>query len=87
MVDYKCGHKTDGVIILDDNLLSMSAYLDWVSSVGLNGDKSQCWECYCKSGTQDNKQVNSPKKSEGEVLASNKNSPSGNSKDIKGVGK
>ncbi len=53
MVEYKCGHKTDGVIILDDNLLSMSAYLEWVDSVGLNGDKSQCWECYCKKDTQD----------------------------------
>ncbi len=48
MTEYKCGHKTDGVIILDDNLLSMSAYLEWVESVGLRGDKSQCWECYCK---------------------------------------
>lgn len=48
MVDYKCGHKTNGVIILDDNILSMTAYLDWVDSVGLNGDKTKCWECYCK---------------------------------------
>ena len=48
MTKYKCGCKTDGMIILDDNILSMSAYLDWVDSVGLNGDKSQCWECYCK---------------------------------------
>ena len=48
MVKYKCGHETDGVIILDDNILSMSAYLDWEDSVGVNGDRSKCWECYCK---------------------------------------
>jgi len=48
MVKYKCGHKTNGAIILNDNFLSMTAYLDWIDSVGLNGDKTKCWECYCK---------------------------------------
>jgi len=58
MTDYKCGHKTDGMIILDYNILSMSAYLDWVNSVGLNGDKSQCWECYCKESSQSSEETN-----------------------------
>lgn len=47
MTKYKCGHKTNGVIILDDNIISMSVYLEWVDTVGLNGDKSQCFDCYC----------------------------------------
>jgi hypothetical protein len=45
---YKCGHDSKGVIILDDNTLGVIAYLDWQNSVGINGDKSMCWECYCK---------------------------------------
>jgi 7-cyano-7-deazaguanine synthase in queuosine biosynthesis len=44
---YKCGHNRQ-IIILDSNLLSMSSYEIWKDSVGFNGDKSQCWECYCK---------------------------------------
>lgn len=46
MIKYKCGHKTNGVIILDDNELSISAYLEWIDSVGLNGNRSKCWDCY-----------------------------------------
>ena len=48
MTDYKCGHKTSGIIILDDNVLSLTAYLEWSESVGVFGDKSQCWECWIK---------------------------------------
>jgi len=48
MVKYKCGCISNGVIILDDSILSMNAYLDWVNSVGLNGDRTKCWSCYCK---------------------------------------
>jgi len=47
MVKYKCEHETSGVIILDSNELSMAAYLDWESSVGVNGNKTKCWKCYC----------------------------------------
>ncbi len=47
MVKYKCGHETNGLIILDSNELSMTAYLIWVDSVGMNGDRTKCWECYC----------------------------------------
>ena len=48
MVKYKCGHKTDGLIIMDSNELSMTAYLIWKDSVGFDGDKTKCWDCYCK---------------------------------------
>lgn len=48
MTNYKCGCKTDGVIILNDNILSMTAYLQWADSVGVNGSKEQCWECWNK---------------------------------------
>lgn len=45
---YKCGHQSHGMIIIDSNVLSYSAYLTWVDSTGISGDRSQCWECYCK---------------------------------------
>lgn len=56
MVKYKCGHNTNGVIIMDSNPLSISAYLDWKDSVGFEGDSSQCFDCYCaKCGEQNDK--------------------------------
>ncbi len=51
MVNYKCGHKTDGVIIMDSSELSMFGYLEWVDSVGMNGTKEMCFDCYCSSKT------------------------------------
>ena len=48
MTKYKCGHDTKGIIVMDSNPLSISAYLTWTESVGLEGDNSQCWECFCK---------------------------------------
>ena len=49
MTEYsKCEHKTDGVIILDDSVLSIIAYLTWSESVGVFGDRTVCWECWCK---------------------------------------
>ncbi len=47
-VEYGCGHSSDGVLVLDSNELSMIAYLEWSESVGIFGDKSKCWECWCK---------------------------------------
>lgn len=47
MTLYKCGHKSKPVF-LDDSPLSIVAYLDWKDSVGYNGTKKECWECYCK---------------------------------------
>ena len=50
MTDYsKCGHKTDGVIILEDSVLSLIAYFEWSESVGVFGDRTVCWECWCKN--------------------------------------
>lgn len=47
MTEYNCGHKSE-VVILDDNVLSMTAYFEWVETVGFDGDKSQCFNCWCK---------------------------------------
>jgi hypothetical protein len=49
MTEYlKCKHKTDGIIILDDNELSLLAYFKWAKSVGAFGKKELCWECWNK---------------------------------------
>ena len=47
MTKYKCGHESD-VIILDSNLMSLSAWMEWNETVGLNGTKEKCWECFCE---------------------------------------
>jgi len=56
MTLYKCGHNTNGVIILEDNIISYLAYLDWAESVGINGTKELCWDCWneknCKIDSQ-----------------------------------
>ena len=44
---YGCGHESTG-IILDDNELSIATYLSWKDSVGIDGDISMCFDCYCK---------------------------------------
>lgn len=49
--EYKCGHKPN-TIILDCNELSITAWYEWKDSVGFDGDKSQCWECWCKEDTK-----------------------------------
>lgn len=54
MIEYKCGHESDGIIILDDNELSMSAYLEWFNGRGLNGTKELCWDCYCNNNSTKN---------------------------------
>ncbi len=47
MTDYKCGHSQD-ILILDNNSLSIIAYLEWDETVGLHGDKSRCFDCWSK---------------------------------------
>jgi hypothetical protein len=37
MTDYNCGHSTE-LLILDDNPLSIIAYLEWVNSVERRGE-------------------------------------------------
>ena len=43
---YDCGHEGKP-IFLDDNELSISGFLDWNESVGREGDRTKCWECWC----------------------------------------
>lgn len=45
---YGCGHTHKNVIVTDSNALTMSAYLDWKDSTGFEGDKSKCFDCYCR---------------------------------------
>ena len=55
MNKYKCGHKGE-LVILDSNVLSLSAYMNWKNTVGFEGDKSMCWECYCKELNKNQKE-------------------------------
>lgn len=48
MTIYKCGHKTKGVIILDDNLLSMSAYIIWAEEENNLRTRKECFDCFLK---------------------------------------
>ena len=47
MTEYRCGHSTE-LLILDDNPLSIIAYLEWVNSVGRDGTKEFCFDCWSK---------------------------------------
>jgi len=44
---YKCGHKGEP-IILDNNPLSIATWLEWKDTVGFDGDKSMCFNCWCE---------------------------------------
>ena len=46
--EYKCGHKTDGVIILDDNELSMSMYIQWAEVENNLETQEECFDCFLK---------------------------------------
>lgn len=48
MIKYKCGHTTDGIIILDDNELSMSMYLEWAEEENNLETQEECFDCYLK---------------------------------------
>ena len=47
MTEYKCGHKCE-IIIMDSSVLSYLAWERWKDSVGFDGDKSMCFECWCE---------------------------------------
>jgi len=47
MTKYKCGHESES-IVMDNNIMSLSAYIEWVVTVGWNGDSSKCFDCWCK---------------------------------------
>lgn len=42
---YACGHESNA-IIMDSNLLSLSAYYQWAETVGVNGTMKECWACW-----------------------------------------
>jgi len=46
MVKYKCGHETSGVIIMDSNIMSTTAYLQWAEEENNLETKEQCFDCY-----------------------------------------
>lgn len=47
MTKYACGHECH-TVITDSNPLTIAAYLMWKDEEGFDGDKSMCWECWCK---------------------------------------
>lgn len=50
---YKCGHNR-GIVIMDGGPMSISRYLTWKETVGFEGNKSQCWNCYNKKELKKN---------------------------------
>jgi len=53
MVKYKCGHETDGIIIMDSNIMSTTAYLQWAEEENNLETKEQCFDCYLKTLSND----------------------------------
>ena len=51
MAFYKCGHER-GLVIMDSNPLSLIEYFNWKDEFGYDGDKSLCWDCYCKKDNE-----------------------------------
>ena len=49
---YKCGHNRSPVF-LTGNIVGYSLYLIWKESTGFEGDRSQCWKCFCKEQNKD----------------------------------
>lgn len=45
---YKCGHETNGMIILDENILSMTAYIQWAEEENNLVTQKICFDCYLK---------------------------------------
>lgn len=43
--NYKCSHSGK-LIMLDSNLLSICAWMEWKDSAGFDGDNSLCWDCW-----------------------------------------
>ena len=46
MTLYKCGHKTNGTIILNDNILSMTAYFQWAEEENNLETRKECFDCF-----------------------------------------
>ncbi len=45
---YKCGHNTKGVIILEDNIMSMTAYIQWAEEEKNLSTRKECFDCFLK---------------------------------------
>ena len=54
MTKYKCGHESD-LLVLDSNPLTLSAYLEWSETVGINGDRTQCFDCWLEKKKSESK--------------------------------
>ena len=52
MTKYKCGHKSD-IIIMNESIMALSSYLTWKDISGFDGDKTQCFDCYLKETTKE----------------------------------
>lgn len=48
MIKYECGHETNGAIILDDNVLSMTIYIEWAEVENNLKTRKKCFDCYLK---------------------------------------
>ncbi len=48
MTKYKCGHRTEGIIVADSNPLSISEYFEWAENEGVLGTKELCPDCWEK---------------------------------------
>jgi hypothetical protein len=47
MTKYKCGHECH-TIIMNDNILGFLEWAFWRETVGFDGTKEQCFDCYLR---------------------------------------
>jgi hypothetical protein len=53
MNKYKCGHKSD-TIIMNTTELALAFYFIWIKTTGYDGNKSECFNCYCNRKRKEN---------------------------------
>jgi hypothetical protein len=60
MIKYKCGHKSKGMLIIENSSDTFANYLVWKDSTGFDGDKTECFDCYVRriSSPSDNSRTN-----------------------------
>lgn len=46
MTKYRCGHETNGTIILDDNIMSMTTYIQWAEEDNNLRNREKCFDCF-----------------------------------------
>ena len=46
MTKYTCGHEVNTIIVTNDYDV-LAKYRCWKDSVGFDGDKTRCFDCYC----------------------------------------